>query len=293
MKIIQYKNTHQFVNISFLFYIIIFLFISLSSCEKKELVQEIPSYINVSEVKLMANNQLGGNTHKITDVWLYVNDQFRGVYELPSRIPLLHSDSTNLKFFAGIKDNGISSTRVRYHFYKSYELSLNLIKDSVIDIVPEFRYTDVANIEYENFEGVGTDIDTTINSEIDFQINIENGNHYAYASLSDSFLTFEISTNDFENLPQQTSPVYLELDYMSNHNILAGAYINYTNTVANKELLWITPKEDEWNKIYVNMTKTVSEALGNNSIKFYFNSHRLSDTTKNYWLKIDNIKIIF
>ena len=105
-----------------------------------------------------------------------------GVYELPSTIPLLHKDTNNIKIFAGIKDNGISSTRVRYHFYKSFEKNVYLVEDSIVNIQPSFRYTDNAIVEFENFEGVGTNIDTTLKSEIDFEVKTENENNFAYAS---------------------------------------------------------------------------------------------------------------
>ena len=36
------------------------------------------------------------------------------------------------------------------------------------------------SIEYENFEGVGTNIDTTLKSEIDFEVKTENGNNFCY-----------------------------------------------------------------------------------------------------------------
>ena len=39
----------------------------------------------------------------------------------------------------------------------------------------------------------------------------------ATAHLTGDYLKFEVATDDFENLPQQGSPVYLELDYQSNH----------------------------------------------------------------------------
>ena len=103
-------------------------------------IQEIPSYLSVSEINLVTNSNQGSNTHKITDIWLYVNDQFAGAYELPSTIPLLHKDTNNIKIFAGIKDNGISSTRVRYHFYKSFEKNVFLVEDSIVNIQPSFRY---------------------------------------------------------------------------------------------------------------------------------------------------------
>ena len=104
------------VNISNLNFYILFLFSFLFSCDKNTDIQEIPSYINVSKVNLLTSSDQGSNTHKITDVWVYVNDQFRGTFEIPATIPLLHKDSNNIRLFAGIKDNGISSTRVRYHF---------------------------------------------------------------------------------------------------------------------------------------------------------------------------------
>ena len=287
-----FKNTHYFVNIKKKCIILLFISICLFSCDKNENIQEIPSYLSVSEINLATNSNQGSNTHKITDIWLYVNDQFAGAYELPSTIPLLHKDTNNIKIFAGIKDNGISSTRVRYHFYKSFEKNVFLVEDSIVNIQPSFRYTDNAIIEFENFEGVGTNIDTTLNSEVDFEIKTENENNFAYAHITGDNLKFEAATDDFENLPQQGSPVYLELDYQSNHTALIGAYINNPTSVINRDLVWISPKEEDWNKIYINMTKTVSEALGNNSIKFYINVFR-TDTTKEAWIKFDNLKIIY
>ena len=283
------KNTHSHVNIR-LASIFLFIILSIISCERDD--ETIPSYISISSFNLNTDPSIeGSNTNNITDVWVYANDQFRGAYELPANIPLLHKGNTNLKIFAGIKDNGISGTRVRYHFYKSYEEDVFLTQDSITEIIPQFEYLDNIDFKIENFEGVGTNIDTTINSEVDFNILTENGNHYGSVELDGNYLRFEMSTQELENLPQGGSPVYLEMDYKTNQNLLAGAYIAYPQTIANNELLWITPKE-EWNKIYINMTKTVSEALNNNSIKFYINMFR-TDTTQATWFKFDNLKIIY
>ena len=101
----------------------------------------------------------------------------------------------------------------------------------------------------------------------------------------------KVISKDFEDLPQVGSPVYLEMDYKCNHNVVAGAYVNYLTTVVNKNLVNITPKED-WHKIYINLTKTVSEAIGNQSIKFYLNLHR-TDTTDAVWFKFDNLKLVY
>ena len=33
-------------------------------------IQEIPSYLSVSEINLVTNSNQGSNTHKITDIWV-------------------------------------------------------------------------------------------------------------------------------------------------------------------------------------------------------------------------------
>jgi len=292
LQIFRHKNTHSFVNIKTIVFFLFCGMLTFISCTKDEDIQEIPSYIKVDSIQLNSSLDQGENTENITDIWVYANDQFMGAYELPVTFPLLLKDSNNIKIFAGIKDNGISGTRVRYHFYKSYEEDIFLKEDSITNISPEFIYTNSANFEIENFEGVGVDIDTSLNSEMNFEIKIEgNGNKYASAVVEGNHLTFEAVSKDFEDLPQVGSPIYLEMDYKCNHNVVVGAYVNYLTTVVNKNLVNVTPKED-WHKIYINLTKTVSEAIGNQSIKFYLNLHR-TDTTEAAWFKFDNLKLVY
>ena len=93
----SYKNTHSFVNITFLFLISLFF---ISSCDKNETIQEIPSYIHIESVNLTTNSSEGSDKHNITDVWVYVESdteiEFRGTYPLPATIPLLKTDSTKI-----------------------------------------------------------------------------------------------------------------------------------------------------------------------------------------------------
>ena len=50
-------------------------------------------------------------------------------------------------------------------------------------------------------------------------------------------------------------------------------YINYSQDVVRRDLLWVTPKQ-EWNKIYINLTQTVSESIGAESFKVFLNMRR-------------------
>ena len=101
----------------------------------------------------------------------------------------------------------------------------------------------------------------------------------------------EITTFELENLPQVGAPVFLELDYKCNTQFLVGVYVNYPQSVIQKDLLWINPKED-WNKIYVNLTSTISEGINASSFKVFIGMKRDFELEKNE-LYFDNLKVVY
>mgnify|MGYP001300362070 CR=1 FL=1 len=61
--------------------IIIIILSSIISCTKED--NNIPAYIKIDNITLNDNS-----THKITDAWVYIDDNLQGVYELPANFPL-------------------------------------------------------------------------------------------------------------------------------------------------------------------------------------------------------------
>ena len=92
----------------------IITFVTIISCEKAN-IDEMPCYININDIELEENI-----TNNITDAWVYIDDNLQGVYELPANFPVLANGKHKLRIKAGIKDNGIASTRITYPFYKSF-----------------------------------------------------------------------------------------------------------------------------------------------------------------------------
>jgi len=271
-----------------LYFILIFSFFS---CNKEN--NDIPSYVKIDDVDLLYNQDFGANTENITDVWFYIDDNLQGVYEMPVEFPILNEGIQNIRIKAGVKANGIASTRIQYPFYNSYFDTIELNQDESKIISPIFTYNDEftpAPDQIEDFESSGTIIDSTLNSEIDFSIISENQNHYAYAKIDTPNINFEASTQDLI-LPQQGAPVYLEIDYKSSTEFLVGMYINYSQDVVKRELLWVTPKQD-WNKIYINLTSTVSESIGAISFKVFINMRR-NDPSISEEISFDNVKILY
>ena len=64
-----------------------FIILILISCNKEE---EIPSYIEINDFNLTSNSSFGENTENITDVWIYIDENLQGVYEIPVTFPVLN-----------------------------------------------------------------------------------------------------------------------------------------------------------------------------------------------------------
>ena len=268
---------------------LVILVISIFSCTKEN--NSIPAYVEINNVNLLTDPNFGESTENISDIWFYVDDILQGVYEIPVQFPILEQGTKNIRIRAGVKANGISSTRIQYPFYSSYIDTIELNEDESINISPEFTYNNAYQAIIEDFESSGTIIDSTLNSEIDFSIITEDQlNYYAYAKIDTPNINFEVSTQDLI-LPQQGAPVYLEIDYKCSTEFLVGVYVNYSQNVEKKDLIWVTSKED-WNKIYINLTQTISESIGAVSFKVFVNMRRMGDSNSEE-ISFDNVKILY
>jgi len=260
------------------------LLLTLFAC-KKENINE-PSYISIKSIYLDSTT-----TSNITDAWVYIDDNLQGVYELPADFPVLASGVHKLRVKAGIKDNGIASSRIAYPFYSSYIINeQNFDSRTTIEIIPEINYLDSAKFFTEDFDGSGLSLDTDSAS---FSTDETDGidGEYGEITLTDSMLISEITTYELDNLPQAGAPVYLELDYKCNTQFLVGVYVNFPGSVLQKDLLWVNPKED-WNKIYVNLTSTISEGVGAESFKVFIGMKRDFELDANT-LYFDNLKVVY
>ena len=228
----------------------LFLLLLFFSCEKGDL-NDIPANIKINDISLTGNA-----TENITDAWVYINDQLQGVYELPSQFPILNIGTHKLRVKAGIKDNGIASSRIPYPFYASYiQEEVEFVEHEEMELFPTVNYIEGITILTED-EGITLD-ETNYSDTSIITLTEEN---WSAGFLTDSLITFEIATNELEDLPQAGAPVYLELDYKCNTEFLVGVYINYSPTVIKKDALWVNPKEEQ-NKIYVNLTSIISEGI--------------------------------
>jgi len=268
--------------------------IFFSSCSKDQLEATIPSYISINQITVSTHySSEGSNSHKITDAWVFINDNLIGVYEMPAKIPVLQEGSVNLKIYAGIKENGLNDARAMYFFYEPYEAQVNLVKNEVLNVNPTVSYVSTAQFSWlEDFEGASLSL--TYTSGSDTTINKTTSEKYEGASAGEVYLTsqmgfFEIQSPDYSNIPRNGTPVFLEANFKTNEPVLVGIY-------ADSEQLGVVylNRSTEWNKIYVNLTGAINSRSYASKFNVFLGLSNADSpfSVDNPEFYLDNIKLV-
>lgn len=272
------------------------------SCEKFDGDQTIPAYLQVDKFILEKNPALseGSLSNKITDVWVYVDDELIGAFELPARVPVLKKGKHKITLAPGIKMNGMASTRVVYPFYKKVQLYDYLLTEGVIShldsTLTKIAYRDDAKFSWkEDFEDGGVSLQKRISSDTNiFKTNIP-GNVFEgffsgliYLDPNQNF--FEIETIDNYVLPKNGSPVFLEINYKANNPVRIGLLAYFSNKIEQIATIVLIPTTD-WKKVYINFTPELSDLYNANDFKIFFGEYK-SDPNQNAIVLFDNIKLV-
>ena len=297
------KRTRSFLALFIALYVIM---TTSMSCNKFKGDQEIPAYIHVDTFLLTTDYAFeGAASHKITDVWLYIDGNVLGCYELPATIPVLERGEHDLILIPGIKLNGNSSTRTINPFYKPYEIESFNLEEGVIDtILPTTRYytKDESTIEFsiEDFERQislkeSDNSDTTIilteRDDPNVWKDLEGNSHYSgYVWLGDTIDFFCIMSDEqFKNLPNQGDNVFLEIDYKCTNAFKVGLLAR-VGGVEQIDLVYVNPSA-KWNKIYINLGPNITDYQ--DALYFdYFISGTL-DGAQEAEYYFDNIKLVY
>ena len=289
------------------YFVFILVVMLAAGCDKFEGDQTVPSYLGIDSINFETNNDIQGTSNQnITDVWIYVDDDLVGGFEMPAFIPVLAAGPHKLEIRAGIILNGIAETRApnpcwQPVIYNKFKFS----PDSVTKVGGTSTY--YGNTEFvwmENFEDASLAIRKSQNSDTGV-VRTQPAN--APGAFIDEFSQFSgISYLDKDRPYLQLVSdngdgggfvidrgdfVFLELNYKNNIPLVIGVYIKLMdNTVEERPFLNVSPS-DEWNKIYVNFTPIVNETVDALTYTVYIEAYLPSDET-NADLSFDNIKLV-
>ncbi len=283
--------------------ILVILTITLASgCEKKNDPDLIPSYLHIDQIGLTSTYDQGTSSQKITDAWIYVDETLIGAFELPATVPILKTGKQDITIRPGIKLNGIANTRSIYPFYADIKRSIFLAKDSVVnfsDAVTSYK-PNVVFTWLEDFDFSGITLDTTSKSTVGIEkVNDpslifhqpgEDNNYSAFVRLSADSAIFEaVSTRKFD-FPGNGAPVFLELNYKTNQDLVVGVFYSVSGQRIQRPLL-ILNKTDNWNKIYVNLTVPKYDTPSAIDFQIFFGTQK-EDGSDDALIYLDNLKLV-
>ena len=313
-------------NLTPFFALILLLSLSFASCRKFEGSQKVPSYIHIEAVVVDSLTDYfvyGAPTHKITDAWVYVDDNLIGAYELPSTFPVLKKGPHKVAIYGGIKVDGTSAKRDMYPFYRPciYQ-SVNLVEDSIVNLSPVLSYypigdgTNVAWMEdFENSNSLLPDAlsDTSLlrctGTEAWHSVN---SFWSGKVELPPDSLDFTIATADELDFYKGMNGVYcmLEMDYNCNDTFFVGVQYYKDLYLESMPLVKVTPtdkthdKPQRWNKIYINIGPMMNNYASSPYFKVYFTSNLTTITDLQYgheyhpiseprYYYFDNLKLLY
>jgi len=277
----------------------------LTGCYKFEGTQTIPTYIKIDSVYLQTiYSEQGEASQKITDVWVYVDDQQIGVFELPALFPVLATGKHKLEIKPGIKLNGISSTRVPYPFYKPIIFeNFDFYPDSIIDIgnIKTVYFNNLTFVWMEDFESSNLSIQESSQSDTTIVRTQPADNPEAWISdysqysgvitLTADRPVFDATSFDSYQLPQMGAPVLMEMNFKTDNYVTIGLVVHETGLYIKVPLL-ILNYSNNWNKIYINLGPTVSKYIKAKDFRIFFSANKRNDKTVTH-IYFDNIKLIY
>lgn len=263
------------------------LVLLVASCKPSD--EDIPSYLYIPSMDVFVTDPLQGTTSSnITDVWVYVNDDIQGIYQLPVTLPVRATGTTKLILSPGILANGISTTRVQYPFYTDTIMYRDLVAGQTDTIYPAVTYRAATQfLLVEDFEN-GNEFSNVI--RVNDPVGVFEGGSSGKIIMDTSRSTRIVTNTKFQVDQQDGVIVFVELDYKSSHTMQAG--IIATSSTQGSFIITkvnISPKDD-WNKIYLNFTPEINNTLAY-EFQFFLEVNE-PNTTDDINIYIDNVKIL-
>lgn len=270
----------------------------LSACSLFDKEEPLPAYLYVSEFSLTTDYLSQGTaSQRITDCWVFVDEQLIGAFELPARIPILKYGNRKINVSAGIMLNGIEKSRAAYPFYKPVIFDIDLQPGKVDTLSPTTTYQTFADFEYmEDFESPGISLTNTVRSDttvlqISDPAKVFEGSKCMGIYLDDTKRVFEGTTIQTLNLPTRGEEVFMEMNFKSNNSFSIGLTVIAPDGLSvNIPYLVLNPNTN-WRKIYINFTPVTGAQPAGSRFKLFIASTQDNPGTLPEIL-IDNIKVI-
>lgn len=280
------------------YYYLLFLIPILGGCSLTDSDQPIPSYLVINEVNVFTTENQGAPTHNLSDVWVSVDNQLIGVFEIPTRIPIIVTEeTTKIKISPGFRNNGENSRSFIYNLMTSQEMTMPIVPGEEIELTPTFAYSENAIFDFvEGFESSGhiftLDLDSIPETFIDItdEDAIE-GSKSGKISLNETYNDIAVATIfNYDRSLNAGSESYLEMDYKCDIPFFVGVIYVQDGKSVTQPLIALNTQED-WNKIYIDFSLILtSPSIVNYRVYFTTSVEPLDVPSGEIFL--DNLKFV-
>ena len=270
-----------------------------ASCDKEQYKNDIPAYITIQSYEIdSVPGPIELVTTNVQDAWVSVNGELQGAFELPASFPVAKTGAVTIRVQPGILKSGISTLRGVYPYYTDFELTGYQLEPGVDHtITPYLSYRDDISIFVawqEDFEEIGSNLNYHIDSDtvvVQVQDSLEaaQGSNYGVIRMDENDAFFELYSIPLTDLPANGTPVFLEMDYKTNHFFFVGLYSD--NRTVQESLYGYRAKDENWNKLYIDFTDAIFNKRTSEDFNIFIGFQKdpgIPEVT----MKIDNIKLL-
>ena len=260
----------------------------------------LPAFLHANSVDFSTLSLQGSNSSAISELWFYSDGDILGVVDTPVSLPLLKSGTQTISVFAGIKNNGMGTSRIRYPFYTTYDTTLTVVAGEHYEIKPRYSY--VSNVLIDatrNFEAGNSFVESSTNSG---SIELLNDPELAASGVRCVRMNLPpgaplLSYLDETNVALNAGEVaFLEMDYSCNNTFVVGVYTIDGSNSTKVPVLYLTPTQavgndaPNWNKIYMDLGLVASQYPNINNFRLYVEC--TSEEAAEPIIFLDDIKIV-
>lgn len=269
----------------------------LFSCSAYQYKDLSPAYINLDRVEVISSN--GQKlSHNIREIWLFIDDQYAGTFNIPSHIPVLEPGRHRAVFYPGIRNYGISSNPEIYTLMNDFGSDVEITGGTTLTIVPKFSYkSNLINYIQEGFESSSVfihDLDSfKTNTIIRSNLNARDGLYSGVGSLDQGNPVIETSTGDISISAAAKKSANVELDVLSDIALQMGLIASQGAGIVKIYFLTINPSP-VWKKIYIPIAQIIqnnTELTEANSLRLVLKSELKAPANAGYFF-IDNVRLI-
>lgn len=263
-----------------------------------------PAYIKIDTIILDSTDyvKFGATSNAIDYVWLVIDDNYQGTYQLPAVIPVIGEGPKKLEIYGGVREFSTSAASTnfatRYINYLPQEIYTNLVSEQITQLNPHIQYDSSNSLVMARNLDFATDVNSfdLIDPAGDHSKDLVPANNGSFGGtycmklslLNSSERSLKVIGGDF-NIPTNREAYYMELDFKGN----APISFFLINPVNNKEIfLGGFTASAQWRHVYLNMVDEIGFLQGSN-VKLKIEVSKGNNLPTNEEVFVDNIKFFY